>query len=112
VSEGSFLFDQLSRASVDNHPLKQLKESIDFEKLDLLDEDKFNEMFTDNNLNAALNIDDSNLLENFENLDVDNIFLEGDILNLDVNLKIDVPDYLENAELKNPGNGGLQNSID
>jgi hypothetical protein len=39
---------------------------------------------------------DINFLENYQNLEIDNIYIQGDILNLDLNLNIDLPDYLEN----------------
>ena len=41
---------------------------------------------------------DINFLENYQNLEIDNIYIEGDILNLDLNLKIDLPDILENQD--------------
>ena len=53
-------------------------------------------------MNDLLNNDDADLignfdlLENFENLLVDNIYLDGDELNIDLNVNIDLPDYLQN----------------
>jgi hypothetical protein len=41
---------------------------------------------------------DINFLENYQNLEIDNIYIEGDILNLDLNLNIDLPDILENQD--------------
>lgn len=46
-------------------------------------------------------MDDAALLENFENLLVDNIKLEGGELQIDFNINIDVPDYLQNDDINN-----------
>lgn len=52
-------------------------------------------------------MDDAALLENFENVLVDNIKLEGGELQIDFNINIDVPDYL-NFSLQNDD---INNSI-
>jgi hypothetical protein len=41
---------------------------------------------------------DINLLENYQNLEIDNMYFQGDILNLDLNLNIELPDYLDNQD--------------
>lgn len=46
-------------------------------------------------------MDDAALLENFENLLVDNVKLEGGELHIDFNINIDVPDYLQNDDMNN-----------
>ena len=41
---------------------------------------------------------DINLLESYQNLEIDNMYFQGDILNLDLNLNIELPDYLDNQD--------------
>ena len=41
-----------------------------------------------------LDLDDEHFLENFENLNIENIIFDGEELQLDLNLVIEVPDYL------------------
>ena len=41
---------------------------------------------------------DIGLLENYQNLEIDNMYFQGDILNLDLNLNIELPDYLDNQD--------------
>ena len=41
---------------------------------------------------------DIGLLENYQNLEIDNMYFQGDILNLDLNLNIELPDYLYNQD--------------
>lgn len=44
-------------------------------------------------------MDDLELLENFENLEIDGIKIEGDQLNIDINIVVDLPDYLDGIDL-------------
>jgi hypothetical protein len=44
-------------------------------------------------------MDDLELLENFENLEIDEIKLIGDQLNIDFNIVVDLPDYLNDIDL-------------
>jgi hypothetical protein len=44
-------------------------------------------------------MDDLELLENFENLEIDGIRIEGDQLNIDINIVVDLPDYLDGIDL-------------
>ena len=52
-----------------------------------------------------LELDDSELLKNFdilencENLKFENLFIEGDDLNVDMNLSVDVPSYLNDISM-------------
>lgn len=39
------------------------------------------------------------LLDDFQNLLIDNIKVEGDELNIDMNIKIDVPSYLNDISI-------------
>jgi hypothetical protein len=49
-----------------------------------------------------LDLDDENFLENFENLNIESIFFDGEELQVDLNLVIEVPDYLAESMKKRP----------
>lgn len=55
----------------------------------------------DDYLKDLLDLDDANLLDNFENLNIENIMFEGEELQLDLNIMIEVPDYLNENQTKN-----------
>ena len=44
-------------------------------------------------------IDDLDLVENFENLEIEGMEIDGDQLNIDLNIVVDLPDYLDGVDL-------------
>jgi hypothetical protein len=61
-------------------------------KMELIGND---DLLADNDFcKDLLELDDENFLENFEHLNIENIFFDGEELQVDLNLFIEVPDYL------------------
>ena len=75
--------------------------------ISILEENDVDNLLKDNLIYDLLNSNDLDLLENIENLLVDNIMIDGDMLNIDLNINIDLPEYLTDHP-----KGRLQSSID
>jgi hypothetical protein len=87
----TFIHDYLNQREKEKVLEKEMaKAKIDSTKLELGDDD----LLADDYLKDLLELDDSNLLDNFENLNIENIMLEGEDLHVDLTLMIEVPDYL------------------
>ena len=58
-------------------------------------------------MNSLLNLNDFDLIENFENIVIETIDLDEDKdeFNIDLNIEIDVPEYLSELELQQKGTG-------
>ena len=81
----------------------QYKKSLEKKKEPDIDDD--NLLAADDYLKDLLDLDDSNLMDNFENINIENIMLEGEDLQVDLNMSlIEVPDYLAEKQQSRPSN--------
>lgn len=68
----------------------QDESSLRLDQMARMDADDINNLMLND-----LQLDPLAMLENFENLEIENIKLDGDVLEMDLDIKIDVPDYLD-----------------
>ena len=52
-----------------------------------------------NGMDDSYLLSNLDMMENFENLQVDNMYMEGDELNIDLNINIEIPQYLAEASM-------------